>query len=97
MEVIFHRLIQKDLREALDYYETEGGSKLADRFFEEAEAAVARVMQNPQGYHFQAKDLRRVGLKTFQYHFLYRDHGFAVRFLVLRHDSRHPSYGLRRR
>ncbi len=44
MEVIFHRLIQKDLREALDYYETEGGSKLADRFFEEAEAALDRVV-----------------------------------------------------
>ena len=60
MEVIFHRLIQKDLREALDYYETEGGSKLADRFFEEAEAAVSRAVKNPQGYHFQEKDLRRV-------------------------------------
>lgn len=97
MDVIFHRLIQKDLSEALDYYETEGGSKLADRFFEEAEAAVGRVVQNPQGHHFQTGDFRRVGLKTFPYHFLYRDHGLAVRFLVLRHDSRHPSYGLRRR
>jgi hypothetical protein len=32
MEVIFHRRIQKDLRAALAFYETEGGSKLADCF-----------------------------------------------------------------
>lgn len=97
MEVIYHRLIRKDLREALDYYEAEGGTKLGDRFFDEAEAIVARVLRNPKGFHFQEKDLRRAQFKVFPYHFLYRDLGFAVRFLVLRHDRRHPSYGLRRR
>ena len=97
MEVIYHRLIQKDLREALDHYESEGGTKLADRFFEEAEAAAARVAINPQGFHFQAEDLRRVSLKNFPYHFLYRNLGNTIRILVLRHDKRHPNFGLRRR
>ncbi len=97
MQVIYHKLIQEDLREALDYYETEGGSTLADRFFDEVEVAAAKAIKNPTGFHFEVDDLRRVRLENFPYHFLYRDHGFAVRFLVLRHDSRHPSYGLRRR
>ena len=80
MEVIYHRLIQQDLREALDYYEEEGGPELADRFFDEAEVTVARVLNNPQGFHFQEKDLRRAQLRVFPYHFLFRDLGFAIRF-----------------
>jgi len=97
MEVIYHRLIGKDLREALDYYESEGGTTLADRFFDETEVTVAKVLKNPRGFPFEQRDLRRVQFKTFPYHFLYRDLGFAVRFHVLRHDRRHPSYGMRRR
>lgn len=31
--VIYHRLIRRDLRSALDYYEAEGAAKLADRCF----------------------------------------------------------------
>jgi len=97
MEVIYHRLIQKDLHVALDYYESEGGPELADRFFDEAEDTVARVLKNPRGFHFQDRDLRRAQFKVFPYHFLFRDLGYAVRFHVLRHDRRHPSYGLRRK
>ena len=33
MEVIYHRLIQKDLSEALDYYESEGGPTLTTSCF----------------------------------------------------------------
>lgn len=40
MEVIYHRLINKDLRIALGWYESEGGLALGDRFFEEAEQTV---------------------------------------------------------
>lgn len=40
MDFIFHRRIQKDLRSALVFYEDEGGAKLGDRFFSEAEQAT---------------------------------------------------------
>jgi hypothetical protein len=43
MEVIYHRLVVRDLRMALNYYELEGGTKLADRFFAEVEEGVAIV------------------------------------------------------
>jgi len=33
MGVLFHRLIKKDLRTALAYYDAAGGEKLGDRFF----------------------------------------------------------------
>lgn len=97
MEVIFHRRIQKDLRAALAFYETEGGSRLADRFFTEAEDAVPRVLHNLQGFHFIEEEKRRVSLESFPYHFLFEENSRRVRFLVLRHDKRHPAFGLSRK
>lgn len=97
MEIIYHRRIQKDLRSALSFYEDEGGSKLGDRFFEEAERTVGRVIRNPQGFHFAAPNLRRASFESFPYHFLYEEDQHKIRFLVLRHDKRHPNFGLRRR
>ena len=61
MGVILHRRIQKDLRAALAFYETEGDIKSADRFFAEAEDAVVRVRRYPHGFHFIEKGRRRVG------------------------------------
>lgn len=97
MEVIFHRRIEKDLRAALAFYETEGASKLADRFFTEAEDAAARVLRNPQGFHFIEEGRRRVSLVSFPYHFVFEEQLREGRFLVLRHDKRHPAFGLRKK
>lgn len=97
MEVVHHRLIKKDLREALTYYDREGGEKLGDRFFEEAEATVDRILANPRHFHFLSETLRKASLKNFPYHFLFEENSARVKILVLRHDKRHPSYGLRRK
>lgn len=97
MEVIFHRLIQKDLSSALAFYEAEGGRRLGDRFFAEAEMIISKVAQNPKRFHFIEEGLRRVAFNTFPYHFLYEETLLTVRFLVLRHDKRHPRFGLSRR
>jgi toxin ParE1/3/4 len=97
LNVIYDRRIQNDLRAALSYYDSEGGPALGDRFFAEAEHAIAKVLARPQTFHFAAPGLRRVALKSFPYHFLYEEKAGAIRFLVLRHDKRHPSFGLRRR
>lgn len=97
MEIIFHRSIQKDIRTALAFYDGEGGTKLGDRFFDEAEASVAKVVRNPKGFHFAAAGLRRTSLSSFPYHFLFEENDRVLRFLVLRHDKRHPSFGLRRK
>jgi hypothetical protein len=97
MEIIYHRGIKRDLRSALAFYDTEGGRKLGDRFFAEAEGAVASVLENPKRFHWIDDGLRRVGLSSFPYHFVFEENERRVRFLVLRHDKRHPSFGLRRR
>ncbi len=97
MRFIVHPRIQRDLRAALAYYQEEGGPALADRFFEEAEAVVTALKRNPRGFHFIAEGLRRASFQSFPYHFVYEEDSVRVRVLVLRHDKRHPDFGLRRR
>lgn len=97
MRIIFHQQIKRDLRAALAFYDAEGGSKLGDRFFEEVESIITDVTRNPTMFHFVDDGLRRASLHAFPYHFLFEENGDFVHFLVLRHDRRHPGYGMRRR
>jgi hypothetical protein len=96
MSVIFHKLIKKDWRAALAYYDSEGGSKLGDSFFDDVEDTSAKVVQNPSHYHYADDGLRRAALGEFPYHFRDEEYDETIHFLVLRHDKRHPRFGLRR-
>lgn len=96
MEVAFHRLIPRDLRRALEYYESEGGPALGDRFFCAVERCIEGIRERPEGHHFSDGGFRRASLDTFPYHFLYEVDSCGIWIAILRHDRRHPSYGLRR-
>ena len=45
MRLTFHRLIQKDLRSALGYYDAAAGPQLVRRFYEEFEGLERRIMK----------------------------------------------------
>jgi len=51
----------------------------------------------PESFSIRERDIRRVNLERFPYHFLFRIVGDVFRILVVRHHSRHPSLGSRRR
>lgn len=97
MEVIYHRLVVRDLRMALNYYELEGGTKLADRFFAEVEEGVAKIIAQPTAHYFSDDGYRRKALRSFPYHILYEVDALSIWIGILRHDRRHPSYGMRRK
>lgn len=97
MNLHFHRAVQTDVRQALEYFDREGGTRLGDRFFAEVQATKDRIAANPTHFGFFTDDLRRARLKVFRYHFLFRIVGDDVRILVLRHNRRHPEFGLTRR
>lgn len=94
--VTVHRLVERDLRIAVAHYEAEAGSRLSERFLADAEETIQRLRENPRRFHFQEAGLRRAPLGTFPYHFLYEEEANTVRILVLRHDRRHPRFGLGR-
>jgi plasmid stabilization system protein ParE len=98
MRLTFHRLIQKDLRSALSYYQDAAGPRLANRFHDEFEGLVAAIEKNPKRFHGLAGvPLRRANFSSFPYHLLFRETADGVRVLVLRHHRRHPDYGLARK
>ncbi len=97
MNLHFHRAVQADVRLALQYFDREGGTKLGDRFFAEVQATHDRIATSPTRFGFFKDDLRRARLHVFRYHFLFRIVGDEVRVLVLRHNRRHPEFGLTRR
>ncbi|MCB1087944.1 MAG: hypothetical protein KDM63_12915 [Verrucomicrobiae bacterium] len=95
VEVRYHRRVQSDLNEALSYY-GDISSSLADDFFKEFLAGIAKVAANPGICHFDACGLRRCQFARFPFHFLYDLNGGHLRVWVLRHDRRRPGFGTNR-
>ena len=87
--------VYSDLLEIMEYYDSAAGSDIAAEFYREfrsrAEAATKRQFSFP----LYGK-LRRVNLKTFPHHFLFEViENRIVRILIIRHDRRHPDFGLK--
>jgi len=87
--------VYSDLLEIMEYYDSEAGSDVAAEFYAEFRSRANAATQRP--YSFPSSgDLRRVNLKTFPHHFLFEIvGGDTVQILIVRHDLRHPDYGLR--
>ena len=97
MRLEFHRQVASDISRIMDYYENRAGLKLADDFYAELRAFFEKASESPEAYSVRERDLRRVNLEKFPFHFLFRIVDEQVRILVVRHHSRRPSLGLHRR
>ena len=97
MRLEFHRQVASDISRIMDYYENRAGLKLADDFYAELRAFFEKASESPEAYSVRERDLRRVNLERFPFHFLFRVVNESVRILVVRHHRRRPSLGLRRR
>jgi plasmid stabilization system protein ParE len=72
MGLEFHRLIASDISTIMTYYEDVGGPKLAEEFYNELRKFFQNAANNPEAYRIRERDLRRVNLERFPYHFLFR-------------------------
>ena len=72
MRLESQRLIASDIASIMTYYEDVGGPKLADEFYSELRQFFQKSANNPEAYSIRERDLRRVNLETFPYHFLFR-------------------------
>ena len=97
MRVVFHPRVLSDLSSIMDYYERVATRELADDFYAEFRAAVKAIAAKPESVPLRKGDFRRVNLRRFPYHFLFRIAGEAMRVLVVRHHYRRPSFGTRRK
>ena len=97
MRLEFHPLARSDISRIMDYYEDAGGLELADEFYSELWSFLRKAVNSPDSYAIRERDIHRVNIDKFPFHFLYRVVNDRVRILVVRHHSRRPSLGLRRR
>jgi plasmid stabilization system protein ParE len=81
----------------MGYYERIGTAELADEFYAELRHYMNQAADRPESFPIRERDIRRVNLQRFPYHFLFRSVGDLVRILVVRHHSRRPTVGIRRR
>lgn len=97
MRLEFHRQVASDISRILDYYEGIGESQLAEEFYAELRSFFHKAAYSPEIYAVRERDIRRVNLERFPFHFLFRVVDDRVRILVVRHHSRRPSLGAHRR
>ena len=97
MRAVFHPQIYSDLAKVMEYYERVATPELADDFYREFRFFVKEAAERPESFSIRERDIRRVNLRRFPFHFLFRIVGDVVRILVVRHHRRRPSFGLRRR
>jgi plasmid stabilization system protein ParE len=98
MRLEFHPAVQRDFNDAISYYESAGGPRLADRFEAEFHASIAAVKTAPRQFSFyqQSSVLRPIRLQSFPYVIVYREIPHAVRVTLLRHEKRHPRFAIAR-
>ena len=97
MRLEFHGQVASDISRILDYYEDVAGQQLADEFYAELRSFFQKAAESPEVYSVRGRDLRRVNLERFPFHFLFRIVEDRVRILVVRHHRRRPSLGRTRR
>ncbi len=92
----FHPSVQRDIDEAMGFYGaiTEA---LADEFWNEVQQTLREIHERPEAHHFDKSGLRRVNLSQFPYNILYVIKEDRIRVQVIRHNSRRPGYGMRRK
>lgn len=97
MRLVLHPKVYSDIDEIMGYYERVATPELADDFYAELRHYIKLAAERPESFSIRERDIRRVNLQRFPYHFLFRIVGDAGRILVVRHHSRRPTVGIRRR
>jgi plasmid stabilization system protein ParE len=97
MRLVLHPRVYSDIDKIMEYYEMSATAQLADDFYVELRGFLVEATKRPTSFSIRERDLRRVNLERFPYHFLFRIAGDAVRILVVRHHGRDSSFGMWRR
>jgi len=97
MRLVLHPKVYSDIDRIMAYYEQIATTDLANNFYAELRHFMMAAAARPTSFAIRKRDIRRVNLNRFPYHFLFRVVGDEIRILVVRHHGRHPSLGIRRR
>jgi plasmid stabilization system protein ParE len=88
---------QQDITHAAHHY-SQISAALAAEFLAEIDRAVAQIAARPESFEQVRSGIRRYLVHRFPYGIYYRmPDGNCVRIILVRHHSRHPGYGMRRK
>ncbi len=100
MKFQLNSAVYNDLRKILEYYDEAADCNVATDFYDEFRHSADLAAMTPKSYSVyldSPEKIRRVNFRRYPYHFLFRQiDKNTIRILVVRHDHRHPSYGLDR-
>lgn len=82
-----------DLTDAFRFYKAEAGTALAARFIAEYERVLSLLETHPHFGTPTGETRRSYPLRGFPYSVIYRSIDSELRVLVVRNQSRDPSYG----
>lgn len=96
MRIDYHPALEKELEEIRDYYETQSvGLGLA--FIDDFERQALMIAAMPTQWKIVKRDLRRSLMKRFPYVIFFRITGEdSIRITVVKHERRHPAFGISR-
>ena len=97
MRVEYHPAIEQELREIIDYY-NQCSESLGVEFLNEFERQIFKIAALPTQWQIVESDIRRALMKRFPYVIYFRVLANDVlRVTVVKHQRRHPDYGLGRK
>lgn len=97
MRVEYHPAIEHELREIMEYYNL-CSSGLGLEFLNEFERQILKIASLPTQWRIAENDIRRALMKRFPYVIYFRVlKNDVLRVTVVKHQRRHPDYGLNRK
>ena len=91
MNYTFHPHAERELDEIESHYDNIL-HELGDRFREDVEMTVARILEFPNGWQLLSRVTRRCKLSRFPYAIIYRVRRGEIRLLAVAHHRRKPDY-----
>lgn len=97
MRLEYHPAVAEELEEIRNFYESRSAG-LGAEFVNEFERRVLQIAAMPERWMVVRKDIRRALMRRFPYVIFFRVlEEDCIRVTVVRHEKRHPGYGLNRR
>jgi len=96
MRIEYHPALQKDLQEVIDFYNSRSPG-LGSEFLSNFEQQILRIAVSPRLWRTVEGDIRRTLMPRFPYCIYFRViNDEVIRITVIKHQRRHPNYGLDR-
>ena len=88
---VFHRLAERELNDAAQYYELESPG-LGSSFLQEVDRCLRLIDEHPEAGVVLRGAVRRCLLRRFPYAILYKPSAVGVRVLAVMNLKRRPTY-----